>query len=511
LALVVMLSVSHGGVPSYETSAQVTVAEGPAVYYPTEANLAVNTDEAEVLFTFIEAAPHERVDPITGEPAMRALLGVFFDPTTLEPSGEPFVIVGNPYGELVRHDVKYNPVSRQYVVAVSAATYPSANAQLVLMAFVNPGSTNETNRVARAWVHDRDSTVSYEDVALAVSTRNGNFLLASEYKVPGEGEGVVGNLFNAQGTLLTLGIQRLDGLQPTGDEDDPDVVYLPQKDVFFFVVNTDKTDEVRNRVMGRAVGTTPDALAQLQLGQPALLGSGARGWEGHPAAMENPFTGNVLTVFDLGGNSAPNGTMTYHQLGPAPGYLPVVKKPEILYLDSGDGFLFGHTHPQMDADPNSGACVLVYSAYQSGLVPDSLRFTVLDSEGDITPGRPAEGYKLAGMSEPVRVDPNYYNVKYEPFSDSFIAVYNVRYNAVKAVRLNLKSRHFRPRLHVAGGPGNARLSWRVVPQNFVLESKDDLGNTNWVRVTGQPTQENGTNRLSVATQARTRFFRLCEE
>lgn len=46
----------------------------------------------------------------------------------------------------------------------------------------------------KAWAHDPDTDQSYDDVSVAVSTANGNFLIIAERKFAGEGEGTIGVL-----------------------------------------------------------------------------------------------------------------------------------------------------------------------------------------------------------------------------------------------------------------------------------------------------------------------------
>lgn len=268
-----------------------------------EANMAFNTDEPEILFVTTSTDASGLIDPVTGEEAQEAVVGFFMDPRTLEQTRDPFVILGNPDSELRRLDVRYNPVSKQYVVVTSAQNYRPSSKVVHLIALVNPNSVaGAESPLAKAFTYDGDTVISYDDVAVAVSTRNGNILLVAEHKFAGEGEGVVGAMFDAAGNVLTPEFTRLDRLQAVGDEDDPDVLYLPNNDVFIFLVNTDGDgpDDLKNRITGSVIGSEPDASGQLVLGDQVVLGAdrlqGNR--EGHPAAIENPFTDELIGAFD---------------------------------------------------------------------------------------------------------------------------------------------------------------------------------------------------------------------
>ena len=79
----------------------------------------------------------------------------------------------------------------------------------VLVALINPASVaGENSPVAEVWAHDPGSDQSYDDVSLAVSTANGNFMLLAERKFAGEGEGTVAALYSAEGDLLTPAFTR---------------------------------------------------------------------------------------------------------------------------------------------------------------------------------------------------------------------------------------------------------------------------------------------------------------
>ena len=91
--------------------------------------------------------------------------------------------------------------------------------------------------------------------------------------------------------------------------------------------------------------------------------------EGHPASIENPFNGEIITVFDLGGNNVERGGMSYVTIGAAPGYTFSEARPEIMYLDGapGAGDPFKHNHPQLAVDPNSGVIIVGHNANGSAV------------------------------------------------------------------------------------------------------------------------------------------------
>ncbi len=407
------------------------------------ANLAINTDAPEILFTTIDTSnPDGFEDPITGEIAQSALIGFFFDPTTLEPiSAEPFIILGNPTGGFDTHDLKYNPVSKQYVVAGSAQNYPPNSIQTTLIALVNPSSNEE--RVAKAFAFDPDTDMGYDDVALAVSSKNGNILYAGERDFDGEGEGAIGVLFDQEGNQLTSGTTRLDQIQPTGDEDDPDVVYLENNDVFLYVTNTDG-DTLSNRITGAIIQTTPGEDGDLQVGDEQSLGASRRAIrQGHPAAFENPFNNELIGAFDYG-NGSDGGDIFYFNIGAAPNYVLSQARGQVPYFEATASDPYNHRHPQFAADLNSGVLVIGHNAHSSGAnLPAGYAFTVLGPDGRVLPGRSeaANGFH-AFVENLASIDngANNHNLKYDPFSDSFIAVY-ADGSETFTVRLTVESNH----------------------------------------------------------------------
>lgn len=115
--------------------------------------------------------------------------------------------------------MKLDPAARQYVVVANARAYNSAGKDVPLLALVKTAAAaGDGSPMAKAWVHDPDSDEAYDDVAVAVSSKTGSFLLVAERKATGEGEATVGALYTSTGTRLTPPYTRLDLLQSIGNE-----------------------------------------------------------------------------------------------------------------------------------------------------------------------------------------------------------------------------------------------------------------------------------------------------
>jgi hypothetical protein len=417
----------------------------PLVINAKEGNIAVNTDEPEVLVTTIDQNNSgSYTDPTTTNVAVQSLVGYFYDPRTLTRKRGPFFIMGNGSlngaGQITRHDVKYNPVSHQYDVVGCARQY-TADAQDVLMiARVNPDSVAGANDpLVNVFIYDGlTNGTSYDDVSLAVSTPNGNFIVVAEHKVPGQsGEGAYGALFSSNGTVLTPTPTRLDLLQPTGDVDDPDVVYLPKKDVFLFISNTDLSGGLANRIVGSVVQTAAPG-GNLQVSGPEqLLAMNSGSAQGHAAAIENPFNGEILTAYD-NGNDTSTGQLTYYTVGAGPSYTFTQARPQAPYLAGPTaGNPFRHQHPQLAADPSSGVLVIGYQSRNSTVgLPNAYVFSVLDTNGAVMPSQLGAPYFLAdSVAGLIDTGANYHNIKYDPSSDSFVAAFTAGSSGSRVVYL----------------------------------------------------------------------------
>jgi hypothetical protein len=161
---------------------------GPVVGSPenvrvSEAGIAAHWSEPELLVTTLDLDnAGGYADPISGDPALSAVIGRFHDARTLAPTSDPFVILGNTTGIFGRHDVKFNPVSTQYVVVATTRTYGPAFHAVPLVALVNPASVaGDESPVAKAFAWEEDTEIDFEDIAVAVNTQNGVFMVAAEY------------------------------------------------------------------------------------------------------------------------------------------------------------------------------------------------------------------------------------------------------------------------------------------------------------------------------------------
>lgn len=483
-----------------------------------EANVASHTTEPEVLVITIDT---QNVigftDPISQQFALSAVVGRFYDPRTLEPTSEPFGLLGNPAGEFAKVGVAFNPVSGQYVVVANArANSPSGN-HVPHLALVNPLSVaGENPPLAKAFAYQPDTEINFDDVAIAVSTQNGNILLAAEYAFPDEGEGAVGVLFDKDGNLLTPEFTRLDQLQSVGDEDDPDVVYLPGRDVFLYVTNTDNsngsTGTLSNRIVGSVVQTTPGNDGKLQTVVEQVLSDGVPSPEGHPASLENPFNGELLTAFDHGNGTA-SGEISYNNIGPGPTYTFTSARPEIPYLSGTDGNPFRHQHPQLAVDPTRGVIAVGHNARDSDLgLPNAYVATLLGPDGAKLPSQLGTPYFVADSGAPIDNGMSMHNIRYSPVSGSFVIVFNAASTTYLAT-LQVTSSHTggggdTPELAIALAGANVVISWPSTATGFVLEATDSLNPVGWSPAGGTEQEEGGLKKVTITPGDGSKYYRL---
>ncbi len=504
--------------PRLRSLAAVAVSgEGVAA---KESGIAANTDASEVLVTYIDSANFGGyTDPITQQFAVSAMVGRFYDPATLTPTSDPFVIFGSPVGALSRCDVKYNPVAKQYVVVSNARGDGDLGLDVPLIALVNPAAVAGGNSpVAKAWVHQPDTDQSYDDIAVAVSSKNGNFLLVAERKAAGEGESTVGCLYDKAGTRLTAPFTRLDLLQSVGDEDDPDVTYLEGRDAFLYVSNTDNSDgstgTLHNRIVGSIVDPVPDGQGKLvvRTEQPLSDGLPEGRAEGHPASLLNPFDGQLLTAYDAGNGTA-QGDLSFFDLGTAPGFVFTAAQPEIPYLDGTSGNPFNHQHPQLAADPEHGVIVVGFNATGSTVgLPEAYVFRVLGPDGHPLRSQLGAPYFLADSPGGLGTSANYHNVKYSPVSQSFLAAFTSNPGITYLAALQVTSSHLAPgtppSLAVTAQGGSVVLTWPASATGFDLQATPTLSPVAWQPAGLTPTVEGDVNKVTVPATGATRFFRL---
>lgn len=482
-----------------------------------EAGVAAHTTEPEVLVVSIDTMNLIGFsDPISQQFATAAVVGRFYDPRTLTPTSEPFGLLGNPLGTFTKLDVKFNPVSKQYVVTSSARNSSPTGNHVPHLALVNPLSVAGGNPpLAKAWAYQPETDANFDDLALAVSTQNGNILLAAERSFPDEGEGTVGALFDKDGNLLTPEFTRFDQLQTVGDEDDPDITYLPGRDVFFYVSNTDNsngsTGTLGNRIVGAVVQTTPGPDNRLVTTVEQPLGDGIPGAEGHPASLLNPFNGELLTAFDHG-NGTPNGDLSYYTIGAGPTYAFTSAREEFRYLSGVAGNPFKHQHPQLAADPVSGVIALGHQAYESELgLPAAYVATLLGPDGAPLPSQLGLPYFVADSGANIGTGPNVQNLTYSPVSGSFVVVFNAG-GLTSLAALQVTSSHLGggepPELAIAADGANVVLSWPATATGFALEASDSLSPVAWTAAGGTVVEEGGLKKVTVTPANGPKFYRL---
>jgi hypothetical protein len=498
--------------------------QGPTRFSPDfviaqEAGVAAHTTEPEVLVTTIDSSnTGSWVDPISQQFAVSVLVGRFYDPRTLVATSDPFLIIANPSGAITRHDVKFNPVSKQYVVVANTRAHGTTGANVVTVATVKSGPvTDPLAQVAKTVVHNIGAADNYDDVAVAVSSKNGNILMIAEHNFTGEGEGVIGVLFDKDLTALTPTEGRIDKLQSIGDEDDPDIAYLPGADVFLYTGNTDNsngsTGTLHNRIVSAVIQTVPDGTGALQSTVEQTISDGlpAGRDEGHPATLENPFNGQLLTAYD-GGNGTAFGDLSFYTLGAAPAYTLTSARAETNYLAGTNGNPFRQQHPQLAADPVSGVIVVGFNATGSDIgLPDGYVFRALGPDGVTLPSPFPVPSFLAGAPGNLGNSANYHNIKYSPVSGSFVSVYTTSSGSAYLASLQVTSEHLvvaPPSLSIVRDPAGAVVAWPASAAGFSLQSTLQLAPSNWQPVTGTPTAANGTNKLTVPTTDPARIYRL---
>lgn len=484
-----------------------------------EAGIGVNSDAPEILVTSIDSLNAAGlIDPISGSTASMILVGRFYDPRTLAPIGDPVPLLGVPSGTLNRTDVQYNPVTKQYVVVANARAISPNGLDLPAIALV--GSPAAGAPTVKAWLHDPDTDQSYDDVSVAVSTANGNFLIIAERKFAGEGEGTVGILYDKTGKLVTPDFTRVDLLQQVGDEDDPDVAYLPDRDAFLYISNTDNsngsTGTLGNRVVGSVIDSKPDAQGKLVVRTEQPLGDGqpAGRAEGHPASIENPFNGQLITAYDAGNGTAA-GELSYYNIGPAPTYAFTEAQPEVPYLAGSSGNPLNHQHPQLAVDRSSGAFVLGFNAAGSTIgIPDAYAFWVLGPDGKPLPGQLKAPYLLADSPGGLGTTVNFHKIAYSASADTFLAVYTSNPGITYLASLTVTSDHrpvtASPALGIARSGSNVVLSWDAAATGYQLQASPTLAPASWSPVSTTPTTAAGTASVSVPPSAAAQFYRLAK-
>ncbi|MCX8107243.1 MAG: hypothetical protein N3G20_00400 [Verrucomicrobiae bacterium] len=462
------------------------VAVSPDGTVPKESAIAVNPNSREALIVFIDSVNYGGyLDLLTGSTATYAVMGRFHDPATLQPISEPFIIMGNPWGTLSRCEAKYNPVSKQYVVVTTARTYGTYGTDVPMIALVNSLAVGGAESpLGKVWVHHPDSEESYDDVAVATTAKNGNFLLVAERKAAGEGESTGGCLYDKSGARLTPLLTRLDLLQSVGDEDDPDVIYHDRLDVFVCISKTDNsngsTGVLSNRIVGSVVDPVPGPQGQLvvRVEQPLSDGLPVGRPEGHPSAIVNPFNGELVIAYDAGNDTA-EGDLSFWDVGGPPDYVFAPARAEVPYLSGAAGNPFNHRHPQLAVDPEHGVILVGFNTAGSAIgLPDAYAFRLFGPDGQLLPRQLGAPYFLADSPGGLGGSVNYHNVKYSASTGSFLAVYTSSVGVTYLASLAINSSHLPPatvpELAVTVQGDNVVVSWPATAAGFALQTTPTL-------------------------------------
>lgn len=476
-----------------------------------ETMVAASSHAQQVLVTYVDTVNSLGLtDPITQVPAGHIVVGRFHDSRTLSPLGDPFAIVGSA-GQITKLDVKYNSFSRQYVVVTSGRAYNAAGRHVPLMAIVAPAPVGEPPTIVRAWAHDEETDQNYDDVSVAVSPRNGNFVLVAERAFAGEGEGTVAALYDSAGTRLTPAFTRVDLLQQVGDEDDPDVAYLPAHDKFLYVSNTDNSNGSTGTLANRIVGSLIDTEANngnLVVRTEEPLGNGGNA-EGHPAAIWNPFANHLITAYDRG-NSTSLGDLSYYNIGPAPDYDFFPDRDESSYLNGGTaGDPFRHQHPQLAVDFEKGIFVVGMNAINSTVnLPNGWAFVLLGPDGLPLPSPLGAPYYLAETTGIIDTGANYHTVVYSPVTKNFIAAYNssgVSQAATFEVTTSFLAED--PELNIELIGNVVAITWPANAIGYELQSTDNIA-SGWGPAGLQVNPSGQFSRAETPASGTARFFRL---
>jgi hypothetical protein len=311
---------------------------------------------------------------------------------------------------------------------------------------------------------------------------------------------------------------RLDLLQQIGDEDDPDVIYHPGLDAFLYLANTDNSNGsdgvLGNRVVGSLIDPAPNAQGALVVRPEQVLGDGepAGQAEGHPASLVNPFNGQLITAYDAGNGTA-TGTLSYFDLGTAPGYVFAPARAEVPYLDGSGGVPLRHQHPQLAADPERGVLVVGFNATGSEAgIPESYAFVVLGPDGLPLPSPLGAPYLLADVPGGLGNTVNFHQVMYSPPADAFVAVFTSNPGVTYLASLEVTSTHLAPAtppaLSITRDTSGVTLRWPAGDTVYRLDAAGTLAPGAWAPSGLTPTTAGGTNSVTVAPEGAARYFRL---
>lgn len=464
----------------FETSEIINVNDffPGAAPFTQYAEVTANTGAPELLITFIDVQATE-TDPITGQPSVQGLWGVFVNSNTFEPINEPFFIFGTPDGALERIASVYNPFSGQYMVGtvnIRSGGGDDAGDNNPLFAIINPPVSSKP-RIEKTMEFDADTVSSYQAIEFALDTKRGNVMMANEYFFQygaGDKESVTVFLFDQNFNLLSsLTPPDLDAYNQTetGDVDNPHINYIPSRDFYYVVWNTEDQnlpdDELYRRVGGRIIEPELDVNGDFVLGDasvisnPNLPNADDDLRETHPDVIDNPFTGNFVTVYSTGGNDQ-GGFISLTHVGDAPNY-PITKVRELdePYVSQPDvDTRIRQRQPEIALDENSGVFMVAmtvrggngnYVTETLGLGGINIAF--LGPDGSTLPPNTSHPNYVEGLPpavynatpdefDTVNNQPHRFDIEYDSSSDSFIIVYEARESEfIKLVRVKVTSDH----------------------------------------------------------------------
>jgi hypothetical protein len=165
------------------------------------------------------------------------------------------------------------------------------------------------------------------------------------------------------------------------------------------------------------------------------------------------------------------------------------------------------------ADPNTGVLILGYQARNSTLgYPNAYVFSLLDAHGAIMPSQLGVPYFLIdARAGPTDTAANYHNIKYDPFSHSFVAVATAGGGGSRVVYLGsvtVTSLHLPSvKLTIERNGANVTIRWPASAVGYNLESTPSLTTPSWTPAGGVPMPDGEFLKATVPISGNG-FFRL---
>lgn len=164
-------------------------------------------------------------------------------------------------------------------------------------------------------------------------------------------------------------------------------------------------------------------------------------------------------------------------------------------------------------DPDSGVIALGHYARGSSVgYPNASVFSLLDTNGALLPSQLGTPYFLADtVAGVVDTGPNYHNLKYDCFSDSFLAVFTAGGSPNRVTylaALSVTSPYLPPpTLTITQTGANAIIRWPATAGCYKLKATSSLTSPSWATVVGTPTLVGGLLELTVPLNG-DKFYRL---